>query len=347
MLKVLRIGFDIIGVITGLRLLPFWPFVAKNWFDPWYWLTRRFPSPVLVNRVKGWSMPQMQLRLILPMGFLALIIPALLMACVNDSETEVAEIEERTRQNLSGDSDIRQPKEPPNYYLVPESFYVIDRTSDSLTIHWVAAWDPYGKVTFHELHRGQSKNGAYEAVASIDAADSTLVDQGLEPDSVYYYMVRACNDSGCTGFSNEVAVGVTEASGQVAIPAAPVSWRSGAGIYDDYEVMAIWTQVPGATYHEIQGSYSRTPETYPGQEAEVSAPRGSHLFGVAYGVGPDSLGGLSPSTIQTFRIRACNKAGCSPFEPAGPWPFSGEERLDGWTLRTWSEVDSGRRLPLG
>ena len=208
----------------------------------------------------------------------------------------------------------------PPYLILPDSVSVIDRTSDSLTIQWEADWDPRGTVTFHELHRGQSKIGAYEAVASIDAADSTFVDQGLEPDSVYYYMVRACNDSGCSGLSSEVAAGVTEASGQVAIPAAPVSWRSGAGIDDD-EVMAIWAQVPGATYYEIQVSYSRTPETYSGQEAEVSAPRGSHLFS-AIGDWGTILGGLSPSVIQTFRIRACNKAGCSPFEPAGPWPVS-------------------------
>jgi hypothetical protein len=121
----------------------------------------------------------------------------------------------------------------PPYLILPDSVSVIDRTSDSLTIQWEADWDPRGTVTFHELHRGQSKIGAYEAVASIDAADSTFVDQGLEPDSVYYYMVRACNDSGCSGLSSEVAAGVTEASGQVAIPAAPVSWRSGAGIDDD------------------------------------------------------------------------------------------------------------------
>ena len=211
-------------------------------------------------------------------------------------------------------------KEPPEYFLMAEYFSVIDRTSDSLTIHWDAAWDPDGTVTFHELHRAQSEMGAYEAVASTDAADSTFVDPGLEPDSVYYYRVRACNDSGCTGFSKDVAAGVTEALGQVAIPPAPVSWMSGARIDDD-EVMGIWAQVPGATYYEIQGSFSATTPTYPGQETEVSAPRGSHLF-VPIGDWGSILGVTSPSVIQTFRIRACNKAGCSPFEPARPWPVS-------------------------
>ena len=207
------------------------------------------------------------------------------------------------------------PSSPP--WEPPDSISVIDRTSTSLTIDWYAPL--FEDATFYVLHRSSSEHGEYSIVAS-DIAATNFVDQDLQPDSVYYYMVRGCNDFGCSGFSSEVAAGVTEASGQVAIPAAPVSWMSGAGIDDD-DVMGIWAQVPGATYHEIQGSYSRTPETYPGQEAEVSAPRGSHLFGAIWSWS-GFLGGLSPSTIQTFRIRACNKAGCSPFEPAGPWPFS-------------------------
>ena len=48
-----------------------------------------------------------------------------------------------------------------------------------------------------------------------------LVDEGLQPNSVYFYLVRACNHLGCTEFSDEPVAGITESDADVRVPSAP------------------------------------------------------------------------------------------------------------------------------
>ena len=121
-----------------------------------------------------------------------------------------------------------------------------------------------------------------------------------------------------------MAAGVTEALGQVVVPAPPVSWlETPGGLEQPKRPIAIWSQTPGATYYEIHGFYSEIHGTYgghgAGQEAEVSAPQGNHQFGIRQDLSQLLIGDFDE--IITFRIRACNKTGCSLFtEPIGDWP---------------------------
>ena len=130
---------------------------------------------------------------------------------------------------------------------------MVDRTSSSLTV----AWDAPARATFYELHRSSSERGDYSVVAS-DIASGKFVDQNLEPEGVYYYVVRACNKLGCSDASDEIAAGITESATAVNAPETPP-------FIDAMRKGLIWTGVKGATYYEVYGDGNLL--------ATVSAPK--------------------------------------------------------------------------
>ena len=249
-----------------------------------------------------------------------------LAACVGDptgSQEQGGDAQSEERRAMTW-PDSRPPKDPPSDSS-PYSihFSVTGRTSNTLTIRWNALhWAASDGVSDYELYRGTSESGDYQRVASIDGLEIDgnafeFVDSGLEPETAYYYMIRGCNSGGCSGFSSEVAAGVTEALREVAIPATPVSWRASppAAPGKPESVIAVWGQTPGATFYQIHGEYDAGGV----KETEVSAPQGSHQFGVRQDLGQLFVG--DADVIVAFKIRACNKAGCSAFaEPVGAWP---------------------------
>ena len=183
---------------------------------------------------------------------------------------------------------VRPPSSP------PRSISVIERTPHSLTV----AWSAPSRARIYELQRSSSRHGDYSVVASRIAATG-FVDQGLEPDSVYYYTVRACNHLGCSDLSGDAVGGVTESAGAANIPPAPLSVRvvKKEVLGPDVDEVT-WIGVKGATYYEV----FRAGELL----NEISAPknRSSHTdLGRSVGV----------SFSKRYKVRACNKAGCSPF----------------------------------
>ena len=184
------------------------------------------------------------------------------------------------------------PSSPPGW--PPSSISVVDRTSNSLTI----AWGYSSRATSYELLRSSSEEGDYSALAS-DIATTKFEDQELEPDSVYYYVVRACNKLGCSDASDEIAAGVTESAAAVNIPATPpfIDAREREVFGPNHDEVT-WTGVKGATYYEIYRDDTLS--------ATVSAPRTRYAYG-------DLGRSLGVSFSKSYRVRACNKAGCSPF----------------------------------
>ena len=178
------------------------------------------------------------------------------------------------------------PSSPPSR---PLTISVVDRTSSSLTVAWSA---PAPSATFYELHRSSSERGDYSVVAS-DIASTKFVDQNLEPESVYYYVVRACNKLGCSDATDEIAAGITESATAVNAPETPpFIATTGKGL--------TWTGVKGATYYEVYGGGNLS--------ATVSAPKTRSPHG---GGTRDFLGLFDLSGGGVYQVRACNKAGCS------------------------------------
>ena len=176
----------------------------------------------------------------------------------------------------------------------PRNLHVVDRTETSLSV----VWNTINRATYYDVQRGDSEDGEY-AVVTTEVAALGLVDEGLQPDSVYYYLVRACNYLGCTEFGNDPVAGVTESDVDVDVPATPKDVRvvrKRVEVFPDRDVVT-WTAVEGATYYEVYRAGDRL--------TTVSAPLtiSSHT---------DLGRSFDPSFGSYYEVRACNKAGCSP-----------------------------------
>ena len=84
---------------------------------------------------------------------------------------------------------------------------MVDRTESSLAV----VWNNISRATFYDVQRSDSEAGDYAVVATKVAATG-LVDEGLQADSDYYYLVRACNHLGCSEYSDD-AVASSPGSG--------------------------------------------------------------------------------------------------------------------------------------
>ncbi len=231
----------------------------------------------------------------------------------------------------------------------PYRVEVVDRTLDSLTIYWsgsdyrhhywVAActnlgcsaintdYTPAEHVASYEtlpqyylIYRqpeGQAAQEIRYTPTGSSPNHTQYVDRGLQPSAIYYYRVNACNDSGCYAGSGQ-AGGLTEAQGPVDPPTAPTGFHAEkvdvSGLPDDARVF--WEAVAGATYYEVwQGADPSQPFTF---DMEISAPMLPTCPGVE-GSGRGCYYDPHPNTdldgfdTTSYRVRACNKAGCSPF----------------------------------
>ena len=171
---------------------------------------------------------------------------------------------------------------------------VVDRTETSLTV----VWSVPVFTTHCDVQRSDSKDGEY-AIVATSVATLGLVDEGLQPDNVYYYLVRACNHLGCTEFDDDPVAGVTESDADVDAPPVPKDVevvRKKVEVFPDVDEVT-WTAVEGATYYEVYRAGDRL--------TAVSAPLtiSSHT---------DLGRSFEFSFGAHYQVRACNKAGCSP-----------------------------------
>ena len=216
----------------------------------------------------------------------------------------------------------------PEYYHALQSLYppavlaVIDRTHDSLTLEWQhvgystdlfysvtacndsACSEPSStsirnpvQIDYYQVHQRSQQSG-YKL---IDARPfrSPYVDRDLQPDAVYYYTIQTCSDSrGCSQESYETA-GLTESAGSVEAPSVPeVRGHKYNVSFGSDEAGVSWRTVETATYYEVYQDSQF--------DQEVSAP------GTDYrDYNPNTSWGAFYTT--SYQVRACNKAGCSPF----------------------------------
>ena len=175
----------------------------------------------------------------------------------------------------------------------PRNLHVVDRTETSLAV----VWNTIHRATHYDVQRSDSADGEY-AIVATGVTTLGFVDEGLKPDSVYYYLVRACNHLGCTEFGDGPVAGVTESAADVDVPAAPEDVRvvrKEVSVFPDRDVVT-WTAVEGATFYEVYRAGNWL--------TAVSAPLtiSSHT---------DLGRSLNLSFGASYQVRACNKAGCS------------------------------------
>ena len=84
----------------------------------------------------------------------------------------------------------------------PEGLAVLATGSATLDLSWT---DKSDDETRTEIERKQGPHGRWSTVGSLEPDVTAFQDVGLIPATTYSYRVRACNDVGCSEFSNEAS----------------------------------------------------------------------------------------------------------------------------------------------
>jgi hypothetical protein len=162
-------------------------------------------------------------------------------------------------------------------------------TTASLT--WT---DGSNNETRFEIERKMGAGGDWVLVGTSGPDAAAFGDTGLTPNTTYTYRVRACNEVGCSAYSNEASAVTNEVA-----PEAPTGLDAVAT--GSTTVGLTWTD---ASDNEALFRVERRRGTI-GAWSEIGAP-GPNMTGIG-----DT--GLSPNTIYRYRVRACNGVGCSPY----------------------------------
>lgn len=170
------------------------------------------------------------------------------------------------------------------------------QAADSTTVQldWT---DGATTETSFEVERA-SGGGAFTNVQILSANTTAWTDTGLSPGTHYAYRVRACNTSGCSGWSN---TGTATTPG--ATPSTPAPPTGLAAIASDTSTVDLtWTDASASeTSFEVERATSGGPLA-----AVQTLPANTTAW-------TDT--GLSPATDYAYRVRACNGNGCSAWSP--------------------------------
>jgi len=223
----------------------------------------------------------------------------------------------------------RTPPGTPASISVPSS-----STTGSYTISWGSAT---GTVTAYELYEATNSSFSGQAqVYSGTEASKAVSGKGI---GTYYYRVRACNGSACSGYrtgSNPTTV--TLPPGTPASISVPSSSSTGS-----YTIS--WGAASGAvTAYEL---YEATNSSFSGQVLSYSGTGSSKAIS---GKGNGSY---------YYRVRACNGGGCGGYHtggnavtvtlavPAAPASISGPlQNYSGNYSISWSASTGATRYEL-
>lgn len=84
----------------------------------------------------------------------------------------------------------------------PTGLVLQNRTSSSISMSWV---DNSGNEDNFELQRSLSSGTGFSTIATLAANTITYTDNGLSPNTAYFYRVRATNINGTSTYSNELS----------------------------------------------------------------------------------------------------------------------------------------------
>jgi len=77
-------------------------------------------------------------------------------------------------------------------------------SNSSIQLDWNDNPNPAYNETAFEVYRSTSSAGGYQLVAIRGADVLSYLDQGLQANTKYYYIIRAVNNNGASAISSEV-----------------------------------------------------------------------------------------------------------------------------------------------
>ncbi|HVS02917.1 MAG TPA: fibronectin type III domain-containing protein [Thermoanaerobaculia bacterium] len=141
-----------------------------------------------------------------------------------------------------------------------------------------------------------TSGGPFGLLAITGAGATSYLVGGLAATTSYAFRVQACNAAGCSSFSN-LASATTKASSATLPPSTPTSF-------------AAWPI--SMTQAKLSWGGSSTATSY---RFERAAGSGAFIatYPSASGTREVLVDGLAGGTPYSFRMQACNAAGCSPY----------------------------------
>jgi hypothetical protein len=152
----------------------------------------------------------------------------------------------------------------------------------------VLAWTPQGTGASEFRLERRTGDGSFQALATVGGSTTTYADRTIQPDSHYTFRVRACNDAGCSGYSNQVSTTTT--------PAAPTNLRA--------------EQVQR---NRVRIAWNNNSPTQPVFRVERAEGDGQFVLIDTTEEGITRYDDRSVAASRTYRYRvtACNPGGCS------------------------------------
>lgn len=172
---------------------------------------------------------------------------------------------------------------------VPASISVpASSSTGSYTVSWGTST---GTVTAYQLY--EATNSGFTGQVQVYSGTATSRAISGKTNGSYYYRVRACNGSACSGYRTGTNATVVT----LAVPAAPAS-ISGPFMNTTGNYSISWSASTGASSYELWES----------------------VFGSAFSKvhdGPATSKSFSnqPNGEYNYKAKACNVAGCSGFSP--------------------------------
>src|SRR6266540_3823450 len=167
----------------------------------------------------------------------------------------------------------------------PTNLTATAASSSQINLNWTGS----SGATNYNVLRSTTSGGPYSQVAS-GVTSTSFSDTGLAAGTTYFYVVQACNGSGCSGNSNQASATTPSNSP----PPAPTNLTA-AG--QDSQVSLTWTASSGATSYNVLRSTTN----------------GGPYNQIAGGVTTTSYldTGLTNGTTYYYVVRAVNGAGTS------------------------------------
>lgn len=210
-------------------------------------------------------------------------------------------------------------------------------TATSITI----SWDEVEGATSYTLLRDTAYNGTF-ATEVYSGANTAAVDDGLSPETTYYYKVRASNEVGNSPFS-AVADATTLADAVVA-PTSPPSYLTSSSVTHSGATLS-WGLVSGATKYQLVRDVSSG-----GSFATI-------VYDGTSNTTTDT--GLSANTTYYYKVRAGNSAGWGPYTsfvslqtelapvaPSTPANLSVDNQSESFIALSWDAVSGADSYQL-
>ncbi|MFH1764118.1 MAG: fibronectin type III domain-containing protein [Gemmatimonadota bacterium] len=172
---------------------------------------------------------------------------------------------------------------------VPTGLGALATGPSTVDLNWT---DESDNETRFGLERKRGVEGGWSQIGTPAPNTTAFGDTGLTPNTSFAYRIRACNDAGCSAYSNEVSAVTDEVA-----PQAPTNLEATA---TGSTTMALtWTDASG----NETGFVVERKQGAGGTITQIG-PFGVNTTGI---VDTD----LSPNTTYFYRVQACNAVGCS------------------------------------